>query len=503
MLIKTKLRPKEQNEFNRYFGDLKHSITPIEGTSRQIQERIEDEKVSSQIILSSEKLFIQDIKGEAVGRIHKNLLTNIYMDMNSVQRFMLRAFVELEKNTLPIVSNSQAGDFIQGLEDDEKVMIYNQLLDFFKYFKDRESTGDTEVCVLAADSTSICGAITQSTDLRFIKLPKQIQEKVYLLELVEGQINILKYYYLMVLDIILHPFFENTIYAIEQDRPLYWCIVSLLKKLDEHISDFWRERARVILEKYFDYIEGAEVLYNELFEGDKGHGKELLKENYYFNIATGVLMNSDIQIRFFYEMNKEEKNIVINQAVSFARRINTLLVKDLERISPEVFYHPREHETELEEIFTYLKMFRFTHRTLEEVMLKKGMSKKEWIYVKNLLRTVYEEEHMQRIEEQCLHHVNNYYTIISNIALNYSLQSASSVNANLLELCKYELAYKLAIQEKTEEEKAALKDIELLYKLMDVPFKAYLDKDLMIEAQRKKGISEWMINLFVFICEDE
>lgn len=229
------------------------------------------------------------------------------------------------------------------------------------------------------------------------------------------------------------------------------------------------------------------MLYNELFEGDKGHGKELLKENYYFNIATGVLMNSDIQIRFFYEMNKEEKNIVINQAVSFARRINTLLVKDLERISPEVFYHPREHETELEEIFTYLKMFRFTHRTLEEVMLKKGMSKKEWIYVKNLLRTVYEEEHMQRIEEQCLHHVNNYYTIISNIALNYSLQSASSVNANLLELCKYELAYKLAIQEKTEEEKAALKDIELLYKLMDVPFKAYLDKDLMIEAQRKKG----------------
>ena len=137
MLIRKKLRPKELNEFNRYFGDLKHSITSIEGTSRQIQERIEDEKVSSQIILSSEKLFIQDIKGEAVSRIHKNLLTNIYRDMNNVQRFMLRAFIELEKNTLPIVSNSQAGDFIQGLEDDEKVMIYNQLLDFFKYFKDR------------------------------------------------------------------------------------------------------------------------------------------------------------------------------------------------------------------------------------------------------------------------------------------------------------------------------------------------------------------------------
>ena len=103
MLIRKKLRPKELNEFNRYFGDLKHSITSIEGTSRQIQERIEDEKVSSQIILSSEKLFIQDIKGEAVSRIHKNLLTNIYRDMNNVQRFMLRAFVELEKNTIPIV----------------------------------------------------------------------------------------------------------------------------------------------------------------------------------------------------------------------------------------------------------------------------------------------------------------------------------------------------------------------------------------------------------------
>lgn len=503
MLIKTKLRQKEQKEFNQYFGDLKHSITPIEGTSRQIQERIEDERVSSQIILSSEKLFIQDIKGEAVGRIHKNLLTNIYRDMNNVQRFMLRAFVELEKNTLPIVSNSQAGDFIQGLEDDEKVMIYNQLLDCFKYFKDAEPTKDTEVRVLAADSTSICGSITQNTNLCSIKLPKEVQKKVYLFELSDSQINMLKYYYLMVLDIILHPFFENTIYAIEQDRPLYWSIVSLLKNLDEHISDFWRERARIILEKYLDYNGGATEIYNELFEGDKGYGKELLRENYYFNIATGIIMHSAIQIRFFYEMNKEEKNIVINQAVSFARRINTLLSKDLERISPEVFYHPREHETELEEIFTYLKMFRFTHKTLEEVMLKKGISKKEWIYVKNLLRTVYEEEHMQRIEEQCLHHVNNYYTTISNIALNYSLQSASSVNANLLELCIYELAFKLAIQEKTEEEKAVLKDIEYIYKLIDVPFKANLDKDLMIEAQRKKGVSEWMINLFVFICEDE
>lgn len=502
MLIKTKLRPKELNEFNRWFGDLKHSITPIEGTSRQIQERIEDERVSSQIILSSEKLFIQDIKGEAVGRIHKNLLTNIYRDMNNVQRFMLRTFVEFERNALPIVLNSQAGDFIQGLEEDEKVMIYNQILHFFKYFKDIELTEDTEVCVLAADSTSICGSITKDTNLSSIKLPKDIKKKVYLLELSDSQINMLKYYYMMVLDIILHPFFENTIYAIEQARPLYWSIVSLLKKLDEHISDFWRERARIILAKYINN-DGAKELYIELFEGDKGNGKELLRENYYFNMATGIIMNSDIQIRFFYEMNKEEKNIVINQVVSFARRINTLLAKDLERISPEVFYHPREHETELEEIFTYLKMFRFTHKTLEEVMLQKGMSKKEWSYVKNLLRTVYEEEHMQRIEEQYLASEHDYYTIINNIALKYSLQSASSVNANLLELCKYELAFKLAIQEKTEEEKAVMKDMESIYRLLDIPFKTNLDKDLMIEAQRKKGVSDWMINLFVFICEDE
>ena len=131
------------------------------------------------------------------------------------------------------------------------------------------------------------------------------------------------------------------------------------------------------------------------------------------------------------------------------------------------------------------------------------MSKKEWSYVKNLLRTVYEEEHMQRIEEQYLASEHDYYTIINNIALKYSLQSASSVNANLLELCKYELAFKLAIQEKTEEEKAVMKDMESIYRLLDIPFKTNLDKDLMIEAQRKKGVSDWMINLFVFICEDE
>ena len=48
-----------------------------------------------------------------------------------------------------------------------------------------------------------------------------------------------------------------------------------------------------------------------------------------------------------------------------------------------------------------------------------------------------------------------------------------------------------------------MKDMESIYRLLDIPFKTNLDKDLMIEAQRKKGVSDWMINLFVFICEDE
>ena len=58
-------------------------------------------------------------------------------------------------------------------------------------------------------------------------------------------------------------------------------------------------------------------------------------------------------------------------------------------------------------------------------------------------------------------------------------------------------------EEQTEEEKAVMKDMESIYRLLDIPFKTNLDKDLMIEAQRKKGVSDWMINLFVFICEDE
>ena len=502
MLIKTKLRPKELNEFNRYFGDLKQFIVPLEGTSKQIQEQFEDEKASSQIILSSEKLFIQDIKGEGVVRIHRNLLTNIYRDMNEAQRFILRTFVELEKNALPIVSNAKAGNFIEGLEEDEKIMIYEQILIFLDFFKDDKVNEETEVCVLEADCREIAGRITQKTDLRSIKLPKPIQERVYLQEVTEEQINILKYYYLVLLDILVHPFLENTLYAIERNRALYWCIVGLLEKLDDNISDFWRAKGRIVLEKYYPNSEETEALCKELFDGDKGLGKELVKENLYFNLATGIIMNSSIPIRFFYEMSREEKNIVINQAVSLARRINALLVKDLENISPDIFYHPREHETELEEIFAYLKMFRFTHKTLEEIILKNGMSKKEWIYVKNLLTTVYDEEYMLRIEKQCLMSDYNYYRMLKHFALNYSLQSATSVNSDLLELSKFELAYKLASKEMDEEENEILEDIKSIYNILDKPFDEF-NKDKIIEAQRKKGVAEWMITLFEFICEDE
>lgn len=282
MLIKTKLRPKELNEFNRYFGDLKQFIVPLEGTSKQIQEQFEDEKVSSQIILSSEKLFIQDIKGEGVVRIHRNLLTNIYRDMNEAQRFILRTFVELEKNALPIVSNAKAGNFIEGLEEDEKIMIYEQILIFLDFFKDDKVNEETEVCVLEADCREIAGRITQKTDLRSIKLPKPIQERVYLQEVTEEQINILKYYYLVLLDILVHPFLENTLYAIERNRALYWCIVGLLEKLDDNISDFWRAKGRIVLEKYYPNSEETEALCKELFDGDKGLGKELVKEKSLF-----------------------------------------------------------------------------------------------------------------------------------------------------------------------------------------------------------------------------
>ena len=65
MIIKKTLRPKELNEFNRLFGDLKHSIKPIE-PEELLVEVMQDNEIAFKVSIISKNIFTQHVTKEDV-----------------------------------------------------------------------------------------------------------------------------------------------------------------------------------------------------------------------------------------------------------------------------------------------------------------------------------------------------------------------------------------------------------------------------------------------------
>lgn len=90
------------------------------------------------------------------------------------------------------------------------------------------------------------------------------------------------------------------------------------------------------------------------------------------------------------------------------------------------------------------------------------------------------------------------FLAINNLAVNYNLNSVATLNVNCTELCKYILAYSMAIKEKTEEEKALEEACDEFFAIIKIKTRVNIKKKIMLEAQRKHGVSEARINLFTF-----
>lgn len=502
MIIRTKLRPKEQKMFNRYFGDLKHSIVPIESsTQEEEKERRMDEKTSTMTVISCEKLFVQAIINPSLKRLRKNTTEVFFAEMNNAQKYRIRAFIEYEKQAIRIIKGIDLQPIIEGFDKNERMKIYEELLSegFINWMRKENPITEIALHVVDPDSTAEAGTITSSSDFSGMEFPEEIEPLIKRYKLSDREENLIKYYYMVILNAIVYPFFESTVYTVLINRNIYWALVRVARKMKPSFRDYWQNTGKII--KDYTYKEVDDFLYNELLEGMSDGGKKLVDENYYFNIASGILMNFSIHIRLFYDLKKEERNIVINEAVNLAYKISQKIEADLKGVGAEIFDEPRENEAVLQEIYSYVRMFKFSQRVIEELLLKNGVHKEDWIFFLNLLRINLEGKYMDEVYQKYEHADFAFVNYTNSIAKDYSLNSAKSINPNMLELCTYVLAYKMSLGV-TEEEIALSSEYNKLMKALGIKSRVNIEKNFMIESQRKKGVAEKHIKLFCFLCEE-
>jgi hypothetical protein len=500
MLIRKKLRPKELNEFNRYFGDLKHaSKLPNSGTTKEI---IEDGKISSRVILSSEKMFTQELP-KGVEKIHSNILSTFEQDMNRVQKQILAIFCEMQRNEYLVLMGEKIKT--AEMEDVAKIrqIIYAELLseEFIKAMRNTSALYEIELEVADNGYPTVAGYITEENDFGKMEFPKYMKEKVESYSLTRIEENRLKFYYLLLLDILAHPFLQSSLLVIKLNRPIYWCLVRVLRNMDGDFRAFWQSAGRFVEGKL--YPKDENILYKELLEGaDERRGEELLKENFYYNIATGLILSNELQIQNFLNLtSKDEKNIVINEAVKLVRCIIKNIEKDFGNFTPQMLFSPSDNELKIREIVFIMSTFRFSHIKFEELLLSKGLQKPEWYFFKSLVRT-YSEEYMEKAYEE--YNNANIDTILelNSLAINYSLNSIATANPNLTQLGKYVIVFELALMDLSKEEKALEQICQELIALTGSKRKMNINKEVVLEAQKRKGVEEKRLRLFTFFVEE-
>ncbi len=109
-----------------------------------------------------------------------------------------------------------------------------------------------------------------------------------------------------------------------------------------------------------------------------------------------------------------------------------------------------------------------------------------------------EKDALIKTYEQSKNATTQDFLAINNLAVKYNLNSVAMLNINFTELCRYILAYSMAIKEKTEEEKELEKACDDFFAIIKIKTRVNIKEEIMLEAQRKNGVSEGRINLFTF-----
>ena len=274
------------------------------------------------------------------------------------------------------------------------------------------------------------------------------------------------------MNIAVHPFFDNTVLIIEFNRPLYRCLNRIIKKMDSDFRAFWQEAGRQIKEIYYKKDTKVEKIYKELLDDvNVKRGRELLEENNFFNLATGIILENELQIRRFLALKKEEKNIVINEVVKLERNINNLIASEFKDFTPEMLFEPNEYEEQIRELTFTMYAFKFAKKELERIFEERDMLEKTYEQYKNA--------------------DTKDFLAINNLAVNYNLNSVATLNVNCTELCKYILAYSMAIKEKTEEEKALEEACDEFFAIIKIKTR--------VNIKKKKAWRERSKNKSVYI----
>ncbi len=502
MIIKKTLRPKELNEFNRLFGDLKHSIKPIE-PEELLVEVMQDNEIAFKVAIISKNIFTQHVTKE-VKLIHSQLLSVVKNEMNSVQKQIINMYCKLQRNAYIVLLGE---DLVANIDEYTSVdtLILNELLDerFIKDMREHKEEIDQglviEEEIFDLESDEKVGYITRYSNFKRMNMPKEFIKKAKDLSITKEELNNIKFYYLILLDIAVRPFCDNIVPIMESNRPLYRCLSRIIKKMDSDFRAFWQEAGREIKESYYKEDKEIEKIYKELLEDvNEKRGKELLEENRFFNLATGIILKNELLIRLFLSLEKEEKNIVINEVVKLERNINKLIANKLKDFMPEMLFMPNEYEEQIKEINFTMYAFEFAKKEIERIFMEKGLSKQDWYFFKNMANVFEKREMIIKTYEKYQNATAKDFFIINNLAVNYNLNSVASVNVNYAELCRYILAYSMAIQEQTEQDKEMIEICDGFFAVIKIKTRLNIKKEIMLEVQRKNGVSEGKINLFTF-----
>ena len=88
------------------------------------------------------------------------------------------------------------------------------------------------------------------------------------------------------------------------------------------------------------------------------------------------------------------------------------------------------------------------------------------------------------------------------MAINYSLNSIATANPNLTQLGKYVIVFEIALLDLTKEEKELEQILRELIALTRSRHKMNLNKEVILEAQKRKGVEEKRLRLFTFFVEE-
>lgn len=396
MIIRKKLRPKELQEFDLYFGNLKKLV------AKDFREEELRELKFSAMNLNRFYMVNHDepTRKDTAMMLWDRVQQIFYNEMNEFQRERVEEYELLTKIALAI-----SGKTIH-IKDAYMKLARSHTIDIIlEAFNDKTFLENVFIEVKAEAYLPIIRMIdlygvndfeiTKGTDLSRIILPDQILSKIENIagRYAEQLANRITYYIIIILDI-LDKGWESV--------PLLWVVMenrifremlfdNIMMKLPKERVAFWKELTIDSRHWLYDcgLFSASKIQDMEKYVIDiktECNGKHLQDENLYFNLAQAIIVHDENLLAIYFTLTKEEKNIVRNEAVVMARKIKEILLEVLEDFDVNYVYkNPVANEDILNVISFFFQMFYFTRPIMANEMEKRGVDKADWKFIESLL----------------------------------------------------------------------------------------------------------------------